>query len=142
MIAYPQGPGANTATILAVDDEPFNLDSIVRALPTFYVARYERAEDALANAVKLKPLAVLADFRMPGLNGVMFTHELRKLGIWCPVIMVTAFADLEEVIEARKANFIYTVVVKPWKPDQLLVQVELAVRLAKMQAAKPPVQPN
>lgn len=67
----------------------------------------QEAEDG-AGALQLirrdSPDVVLLDVRMPGMNGIDTLREVRRLYANLPVILVTAYAEVREAIEAIKAG--------------------------------------
>ena len=49
-----------------------------------------------------KPDAVLLDIRMPGLDGMEVLKKIKDLDPDLPVVLVTAFADIHQAVEAMK----------------------------------------
>jgi DNA-binding NtrC family response regulator len=69
--------------------------------------------------------AVLSDIRMPGTTGIELVAEIRDLRSETPVILMTAFGNLESAIEALRAGA-YDYITKPFKRDVVLVALERA----------------
>ncbi len=113
--------------IYAVDDEPENLDLYRRALPEYEFVGFTDPVAALTAILDDPPACVLADHRMPGMSGVELVTQARIGGFEGPVVMVTAFAELDEISYAEQVNLIYRVVPKPIQPDRFKEQVALAV---------------
>lgn len=89
------------AAIAVVDDDAAVLDStrvLLEALD-FEVSTYGNAADFLAANPKVA--CVIADYHMPGMNGLDLAAELRNRGSTIPVIMITAMSDPQ--IETRAA---------------------------------------
>jgi FixJ family two-component response regulator len=87
--------------IAVVDDDAAVLDStrvLLEALD-FEVHAYVNAADFLAANPKIA--CVIADYHMPGMNGLDLAAELRSRGNTIPVIMITAMSDPQ--IETRAA---------------------------------------
>lgn len=71
------------------------------------VGEYSSPAEALARLPSLSPDVVLMDVKMPGLDGLAATRELRKRGLPCRVIILTMFDEyLTEAIEAGAVGFL------------------------------------
>jgi Nif-specific regulatory protein len=109
--------------ILVVDDEPDNLDAFC-----FNFRRAFRILTASSGEAGLKtlredpgrPVAVIVtDQRMPRMTGLEFIKEARAL---CPdavPIILTAYTDLEVLIEAISLGHIYRYITKPWDAKEM-----------------------
>jgi len=76
---------------------------------------------------------VLADIRMPRMDGVTLVRRAREAGIPASFVMMTAFASIETAVEAMRAgaeNFL----VKPLEPGTVLVVLEKV--LEKLQLSR------
>ncbi len=100
----PQAP--NGARVLIVEDDDDIREAAQDALTELgYDARAEpSAERALASLHRWVPAAVLADVRMPGMSGIEFCKRLT--GDWpdVPVVLMTAFGDVDTAVEALRAG--------------------------------------
>lgn len=75
---------------------------------------------------------LISDIKMPKMDGLEFTTQLRVLRPEIPIILITAFGSIETAIEAmRRGAFHY--VVKPFKLAEMGVNVERAVEHRKLQ---------
>ena len=81
------------------------------------------AEQALALAERERPDVIVLDVRLPGMDGLTALGRLReKLGP-TPVIVITAYGDLQTAVEAvRRGAFEY--LCKPFALDCFLASVE------------------
>ncbi len=70
---------------------------------------------------------VIADLKMPGLDGLDLLRWLREKGRPEELIMITAFGSLESTMEALKMGA-FDYITKPFKKDQILLAVERALR--------------
>ena len=94
--------------ILIVDDQELfreGLHTLLAIQPDLQVVGEARnGEDALRLAGALKPDVVLMDLRMPVLNGVAATRQLKRTQPEIKVIVLTTFDDDENVFEGLRAG--------------------------------------
>ena len=93
-------------TILIVDDEPSQrelLGRFVRSLG-FQADEATSGDAALEIIGRQPPDMILLDVRMPGRDGIETLGEIRKRNNELPVLLITAFADLREAVDAVKSG--------------------------------------
>ena len=122
-------------TILIVDDEPRVLDSLEAILAAeFRVLRAGHGEEALARLAAEPEVAVIVtDHRMPGMTGVELLRRSQEQTDAIRIVL-TAYTDVDNLMEAINTGRIYHFIPKPWDPNQLLVVVRRAAerwRLAR-----------
>jgi two-component system nitrogen regulation response regulator GlnG len=132
--------------VLVVDDEEAVCWALARALASVghEVATAASAEEAIVQAKKRKPDAVVLDVRLPGQDGLSALAGLRQLTQDAPVIVVTAFGNLATAVRAvEEGAFDY--LAKPFDLDQALEAIERALQmrtiLDQVPAATPPAVP-
>lgn len=88
--------------ILVVDDEQPVRDAISRLLQAkgFETQTAHGPDSALAIAAQFQPDLILTDIRMPGMDGVEFARRVKRDHPGTPVIMMTAYADVDSAIAA------------------------------------------
>ena len=97
--------------------------------------------DGLELARSLPFDAVIVDMMMPGLDGLQVLAELHKQDEELPVIMITAFASMENAIAAmKKGAFDY--ITKPFKNDEVLVVLRNAVERRRLVAENVTLKQN
>jgi putative two-component system response regulator len=114
--------------ILVVDDDPSVLESTSRLLTAFgyLVFPYGNAMDAVKKLQENTVHVVLTDIMMPEVTGLQFLEQVNSFNSEIPVIMMTAYAELNITIEAiRKGAFDF--LMKPFKPEYLAHSVKKAV---------------
>jgi len=116
------------ATVLLVDDEPRVLDALEALLAMEYrVLRAERPEQGLARLAEDDVAVVLSDQRMPGMTGTELLARSREIAPDTVRILLTAFTDVEAMMESINASGVYHFLLKPWDPNELLLLVARAV---------------
>jgi two-component system response regulator FixJ len=117
-------------TILIVDDDNDVRDSLKALLESAgYAVRDFASPGEILGYDGLKSSACLvADIRMPGMDGLALQDEIRKRGIAIPVIFVTGHGDVPLAVRAMKAGAI-DFVEKPFDDELLLRGIEKAVAL-------------
>ena len=114
--------------ILVVDDDPSVLESTSRLLSAFgyLVFPYGNAMDAMMQLEEYNVRVVLTDIMMPEVSGLQFLEKIRSFNSEIPVIMMTAYAELNMTIDAiRKGAFDF--LMKPFKPEYLAHSVKKAI---------------
>ena len=113
--------------VLVVDDEE-NLRLVLRTLLRrhgYEVETAESGEEALALVDSFGPDCVLTDVRMPKMGGIDLLVTLRAKGNDATVIVMSAYGNMDQAIEAMKAGA-YDYVQKPFKPDEVVLTLRKA----------------
>ena len=121
--------------ILVVDDDPASRDLLRRVLATegHEVHTASDGREALAELARQPADLVVSDIRMPDLDGVQLLQRLQELSPNVPVILVTAFGDVEGAVEAiRRGAFDY--LAKPYDVDAIRHLVRRALAQAALTA--------
>lgn len=90
------------ADVLVLDDDTQVLGFLSNLFGRrgYVVRAFSRAEPALDDLRARAADAVLADIDLPGMNGMEFLQEAKRLRPECPVIFITGFPKLEFVRKA------------------------------------------
>ena len=116
-----------TATVLVVDDEPRVLDALEAILAAeFRVLRAESGEEALRLLPESEVAVIVTDYRMPGMTGVELLRRSQALAPAAVRIVLTAYTDVDSLMDAINTGGIYHFIAKPWEPNELLVVVRRA----------------
>jgi len=107
-------------SILIVDDEASVRDSLYNWFieDDYQVEVAEDAKKALSLLENRKFDIVLADIKMPGMDGLEMHRRIKSLNKDCIVIIMTAFASVDTAVQALKDGA-YDYVTKPFDPDDL-----------------------
>jgi len=113
-------------TLLTVDDDPNVLKAIERDLRSRYGEKYRvlRANSGQAGLDLLRELRgredavalLLADQRMPQMDGIGFLNEARKVYPEAKRALLTAYADTSAAINAINEVNVHYFFLKPWDP--------------------------
>ncbi|MER6944676.1 FAD-dependent oxidoreductase [Nonomuraea sp. NPDC000554] len=114
--------------IVTVDDDPGVSRAVARDLRRRYGQQYRivRAEaaDQGIEAVKEMRLrgdevaAILADYRMPQMNGVQFLEAAMDMYPYARRVLLTAYADTDAAIQAINVVDLDHYLLKPWDPPE------------------------
>jgi len=114
--------------LLTVDDDPEVLRAIERDLRSRYADRYRvmRANSGGAAITTLRELKarnnpvalLLADQRMPQMDGVGFLSEAMELHPLAKRALLTAYADTSAAIDAINEARVHYYFMKPWDPPE------------------------
>jgi len=108
LAAQPVGDHVPILTVLVVDDMKANRAVIGRRLEKldYHVTCVDSGRAALAQLAERLPDVLLLDYMMPQMNGIEVLRELRASPRTreLPVIMVTARAESEAIVEALAAG--------------------------------------
>ncbi len=122
------------ANLLIIDDDANTLASVSRA---FRMAGHEATVcDNAARALELvksqKFDLIFSDVVMPGKDGLALLGEFRALELKTPVVMVSGQANVEMAVRATKLGAV-DFLEKPLSTDKLLLTVQNALRLARLE---------
>jgi two-component system nitrogen regulation response regulator GlnG len=87
---------------------------------------FSSASDALRELERSQPGAVLSDIRMPGVSGLELLQTLRERLPKVPVIVMTAYSDLDSAVAAFQGGA-FEYLPKPFDVDQALDLVRRAL---------------
>jgi thioredoxin reductase (NADPH) len=116
------------AAILTVDDDPGVSRAVARDLRRQYGNRYRivRAESAADGLDALRQMKlrgdvvalILADYRMPELNGIEFLEQAMDIYPGARRVLLTAYADTGAAIDAINVVDLDHYLLKPWDPPE------------------------
>ena len=134
--------------ILAVDDDPHVRSAIQRDLRRAYGGEYRVLADesgaaALETLAELgrrgEPVALLlADQRMPGMEGVELLRRAKLMVHDVKTVLLTAYADTDAAIKAINEVDLDHYLLKPWEPPEEKLYPPLSELLEKWQSAYRP----
>jgi two-component system, response regulator, stage 0 sporulation protein F len=117
------------AKILIVDDDPLQVNLLVEIFSINHYSAFgaQSGTEALAFHKKEHFDLILSDIRMPGMDGVELCRKIKQIDQRTNVILTTAYADDELILEGIKAGALITMS-KPLEIDQLFNQIAFLSR--------------
>ena len=115
----------NQLRVLYVEDDDFIREELVDIL-SFDVKEIivaKNGEEGLDKFKKYKPDIVISDVKMPKMNGLEMSKEIKNLSPATPIILTTAFSDSEKLLEAINIG-IDRYILKPVDIDKLYKAIE------------------
>jgi two-component system cell cycle response regulator len=111
----------NRGKVLIVDDAPDTLEIIQKLLrfEGYDVITALTGEEGVKKVEEEKPEVVLMDISLPGINGTEALKRIRKINPLQCVIMLTAFATVDNAIQALKEGA-SDFVKKPFENEHLI----------------------
>lgn len=94
-------------TVWIIDDDQSIRWVIDKSLQkaNFHTVLFESASKALIQLKKgATPNCILSDLRMPGIDGFEFLKQVKKISPDLPIIIMTAYSDLDTTVEAYQGG--------------------------------------
>ena len=120
--------GSGRTAILTVDDDPSVSRAVARDLrrrygEAYHIIRADSGEQALEALREMKlrgdqVALVLADQRMPNMNGVEFLEQAMDVYPSARRVLLTAYADTDAAIAAINVVDLDHYLLKPWDPPE------------------------
>lgn len=114
--------------LLTVDDDPSVSRAVARDLRRRYgenyrIVRADSGPEALESLQEImlrgdRVAVLLADYRMPGMNGIEFLERAMDLFPRARRALLTAYADTDAAIEAINLVDVDHYLLKPWEPPE------------------------
>jgi len=120
--------------LLIVDDEEDMLRLLKRSLSTDLNCEIETASNAYQALSLLEGApfdVILADIRMPGMDGMEFLERIRQAYFGPTVVLMTAYGSIDLAVQAIK-NGAYDFITKPFEHDKLVHMLAKAVERSRL----------
>jgi DNA-binding NtrC family response regulator len=116
------------ATILIVDDEKNTREGLKKFLEglNYDVLTASDGEEGWREYSREKPTLVLADIRMPGIDGIGLLEKIKAQDPLSKVILLTAYGSVEDAVKAIKKGAFYYLT-KPINLEELEFLVKKAI---------------
>ncbi|ACI20476.1 transcriptional activator [Thermodesulfovibrio yellowstonii DSM 11347] len=107
-------------SVLIIDDEPdmgFALKEGMSRLG--FDAHYYRDPSQLLSNINFSDFSlIITDVKMPKMDGLQLLEEIRKRGIFTPVIVITGYGNVEDAVRAMKLGAV-DYIMKPFSMETL-----------------------
>src|SRR5499427_4674005 len=127
----------DSPAVLYVDDEPINLRVFeANFRDRFRVLTCQVPTDALTILANRTPEigVLISDQRMPELTGVELLERANEIAPDVIRMVITAYSDVQAVIDAVNRGRVTRYFVKPWIKEDLLAALEDAMRIYQLQS--------
>ncbi len=100
--------------VVVVDDDRVTLRLFHKLVPKgWLVETFDNAEEALAVVIADDPIAVIADLRIPGQDGITFLGQLAQVRDGVRRVLMSSFRDQGDFVRAINEAAIYRFLAKP-----------------------------
>lgn len=131
-----EGP---TCRVLCVDDEPYVLDGLRRALHRRYKLVVSSSPAEALERVTASPDefdVVMSDLKMPGTDGIALLAKLREVAPASVRILLTGHGDLNSAIDAVNRGHIFRFLTKPASRTELIDALDAAAEQHRLMVAE------
>lgn len=122
-------------TVMVVDDELMvvtALRSFLELETDYQVLTFTSAAEALEALGHKSVQLLIADYMMPGMDGITFLKNARALRPLTTRVLLTGYADKENAIRAINEAGLYYYLEKPWDNEHLKLVVRNGVERASL----------
>src|SRR5262249_51500938 len=94
------------ATVFVIDDQESVRHALAEMLAVFgcEVTAYDSATSFLQSLPTTRMGCIIADVRMPGIDGIELVRELTRCGVDLPVVLISGHADVPMAVAGIKAG--------------------------------------
>jgi diguanylate cyclase (GGDEF)-like protein len=115
-----QAPRPSKRTLLVVDDKGYVSAGIIATLQDEYIIFTATSADEAERLFEQHPIdIILTDQKMPGRLGVELLEWVRSNSPRTVRLLMTAFAEYDDLVDAINRGKIYYLLCKPWQSEEL-----------------------
>lgn len=124
---------APKGTVVVVDDDPHMLGSLAMLLDNcgYIVHACASGREAFETCFQKSVDLVLTDINMPEMGGIDLLEKIRRFDPETPVILMTAYAELDMAVEAVKKGA-FDFIIKPYKPPYLVHAIDKGIHFKRL----------
>jgi FixJ family two-component response regulator len=121
----------DSGLVVVIDDDQAVCSAISRLLVAEgrRVRTYTSPRRYLGDSDGLNPICILADIRMPDIDGLSLLRTMRVEGVEVPTVFMTAIGHVPTIVSAMKEGAI-DLLAKPFTADDLNAAIDRAIRTA------------
>ncbi|GBD36429.1 Hydrogenase transcriptional regulatory protein hupR1 [bacterium HR36] len=125
---------ADKFCVLLVDDDPLVLGTMSTMLASEYeVLAAGSATEAMQWLGEREVHILISDLKMPGQSGLELLEWARSHSPKTVRILVSGYAELEDVLDAINRCQVFRYLLKPWQPEELRQAVRDAARVVALE---------
>lgn len=128
-------PSDDRAVVGLVDDEEMvvtSLESFLQLATDHHIVASTSPAEALDRLSEEPPHVVVADFMMPGMDGIEFLSKVKERFPTATRVLLTGYADKENAIRAINEVGIYQYMEKPWDNEQIRLVIRNGIERARL----------
>jgi DNA-binding NtrC family response regulator len=132
-----ENPGNEKIEVVVVDDDVLvtrTLSFLFAGEGAFSVQLFNDPAEALRHLEQHPAHVVVADYLMPGMDGLQLLTKVRELHPESSRIVLTGYADKDAAIRAINEVGLYHFLEKPWRNEELLLVLRRAGERAQLLA--------
>ncbi len=119
--------------ILYVDDDKQNLFLFQTTFRDKYRISTAESGSAALQILKTRPFQViLADQRMPEMNGIQLLEQVARVYPEIIRVLVTGYTDIDVVIDAINRGAVYRYISKPWDNEEIINTIANALEIYEL----------
>jgi len=120
-------------TVMVVDDDPYMMESLSMLLGDygFVVYAHTTGNAAFQQFFAQEVDLVLTDINMPEMGGIELLEKIRRFDAETPVILMTAYAELDIAVEAVKKGA-FDFIIKPYQPLYLIHALDKGIHFKRL----------
>ena len=124
-------------SLLIVDDEPYILRTLILYVNPHYEVLTADSADAAEAIFRQRPVdLLLTDQKMPKCSGIQFLEWVRQFSPRTVRLLMTGHADLEEAVESINRGHVYYYLLKPFRPEDLLLCLRNAAERFELESSR------
>ena len=127
------------ARILLVDDEAVFANNMSKLLTRrgYQVTAVNSGDEALRALMDTPFDVMVLDLKMPGMDGIATMHEMKKLGLFTEVLILTGHGSIDVALQAIKLGA-YDYVTKPCEITELVSKIQIVCERQPIKDRKGP----
>jgi DNA-binding NtrC family response regulator len=121
--------------VVLVDDEEMvtqNLEMLLDMETEYEAVAFNQPASALEYLKENPADVVLSDFIMPGMNGLDFLAEVKKVQPTCSRLLLTGYSDKESAVRAINEIGLFQYLEKPWENEFVMMTLRNAVERSRL----------
>ena len=118
--------------LLYVEDDPEMGDYLKGSLEDYFkeISIASNGQDGYETYQMKNPDIIVSDLLMPKMGGLKMTQKIRETNKNIPIIITTAYSDIESLVEAVEAEIIHYLI-KPIDMEELMESIRKSLNIVE-----------